>query len=285
MKKKSIFLAVTLCFAVLALSGVTLAEDKKCIDCHYPETRDHDYTRLKVTTRMIQAHGPAAAHGLDECGKCHSEEYIFAPEGSKPKTWDQISTGITCVVCHPDHTKGEKPGERKRPTCEECHSVVARGIALDMPFVYNPQSEFFRGFAPDFLEIKGVPNRWKSKKCEDCHMPNLGGERRGHTFLATMPGSREFTCGQAGCHVGKGEAYTDLARGWQREIERGLREAKAQLNNKRPLTVTNKDNQKRLQIAKFELDFVANDLSYGVHNIDYARFLIAEAKRQLSQIK
>jgi hypothetical protein len=49
MKRKSIFLVLTLCLAVLAFSGVALAEDKKCIDCHYPETRDYDYTRLKVT--------------------------------------------------------------------------------------------------------------------------------------------------------------------------------------------------------------------------------------------
>lgn len=286
--KKRLFLLTLLGVLAMALAATAAAaplDSTRCIDCHLNETRDYDYTSLKSTTWMVKGHPPALEHPVTECGPCHSAEYILAPGDNRPQRWEDVSAGITCVVCHLDHAKGEKPGDRALPTCEQCHSTEARGSKLGALIVYNPQREVFRGLAPAFLETVNVPNRWHSKQCADCHMPKVAANRRGHTFQARMPRSAELTCGQTGCHEGRSETYTDMARGWQREVDRGLREIRSQLAAKKNLSAASQDNLKHYQIAKFEHDTVMGDLSLGVHNIDYARHLIAEAKRHLAAIK
>lgn len=257
----------------------------QCIDCHLDEQREWDFSDHAITTRKVQAHQPATDHKVSECLGCHSTEYILAPAGHKPETWTAVSSGVTCILCHADHSRGERPGERTLMQCEQCHSGLARGYALGAYFVFNPQKEVFRGEAPAFLETQGVPNRWKSKGCADCHLVRLGPDRRSHSLKPYLPNTREFSCGQFKCHEGEGEKYTDLARSWQRETQRSLAQLRGMLEAKRGFSVTSPANQKHYQIAKFEFDLVLGDLSYGVHNIEFTRHLLAEARRHLTEIR
>lgn len=281
------FLLLTL--AVLAGSVAQAApadvHGANCIDCHLPQQRDHDYSRKAITTKMVQAHRPALEHPASECGACHSADYILAPAGEKPQNWDELSAGITCLVCHLDHTAGEQPGSRELATCEQCHSALARHIGLGSAGVYNPQAELFRGIAPAFLETEGIPNRWKDKDCADCHMPRVSKDRHNHSFRSRLPGRPELSCGQIGCHEAQAEQYSDLARSWQRETDREVRLLRGLLAAKRPLSTLGAANLKEYQIAKYEVDMVAGDLSFGVHNIDYTRHLLADARRRLEALK
>lgn len=284
---KRFFIVLGLCAAGLAWAAGAAAESQSwaCVGCHLGQTRDWDFSIKAVTTERVKGHKPAMEHQLSECGWCHSADYILAPAGQTPKSWDQVSAGITCRVCHLDHTRGERPGDRTPVSCEQCHSALARGITLGAASVYNPQAEVFRGAAPEFLEMQSVPNRWTNKTCADCHFPRVNKDRRSHSLRPNLPGSKEFSCGQLGCHEGKAEEYTDLARRWQRETERELRAVRGLLAAKKNLTPANPANLKHYQIAKYQTDLVSGDLSAGVHNIDYVRALLAEARRHLAEVK
>jgi hypothetical protein len=256
----------------------------ECIDCHLDEQREWDFSAHAYTTKKVQAHKPGTDHKVSECGGCHSAEYILAPESHKPQKWTDISSGVTCILCHPDHSKGEKPGERKLMACEQCHSGLARGYGLGAYFVFNPQAEVYHGTAPSFLETTGVAPRCQAT-CADCHLPRLAPKRRSHSLKPYQPDTREFSCGQLGCHEGKTEELTDLARGWQRETERALRLLRGQLEAKQRFTPGNPANLKHYQIAKYEFDLVLGDLSLGVHNIDFTRHLLEESRKHLAAIK
>ncbi|MGE5508320.1 MAG: hypothetical protein ACM3RP_07575 [Chitinophagales bacterium] len=257
----------------------------QCIDCHLDEQREWDFSAHSYTAKKVKAHLPATDHKVSECGGCHSAEYILAPADHKPQAWEQLNAGITCSMCHLDHSQGERPGDRKLLDCETCHSGLARGFGLGAYFVFNPQAEVHSGIAPAFLETQSVPNPVKAHTCTNCHMANLGQGRRSHSLSAKLPDSPEFTCGQIGCHTGKGEQYTDLARGWQREIHRTLQQLRSVVEAKKQFTAGNPANLKHYQIAKYEFDMVLGDLSFGVHNIDFARHLLADARQHLSEIK
>lgn len=124
----------------------------------------------------------------DSCLKCHSGDYILAPDDKKP-TLETATQGITCVVCHNPHKVGNQKAEDK---CKDCHIK---------------DSDHIRG------QGKHYPCPTNEVKCVDCHMPKIvktGGKfsLRSHAFKIIPPEATKkykmpSSCQNGGCHSDK----------------------------------------------------------------------------------
>ena len=115
-----------------------------------------------------------------ECLKCHSADYIIAPDSSKP-AGDKTKYGITCVVCHTPHEKGTATGvwdpgftpqlrtDSAKTLCVTCHTAELNGkVAKAGTTVYDSTKEIMDGTGAIGVP-QGSPSVHRGK-CVQCHM-------------------------------------------------------------------------------------------------------------------
>ena len=117
-----------------------------------------------------------------ECLKCHSADYIIAPDDAKP-TGEQAKYGITCVGCHTPHEKGTAKGawsdeftpqlrtDDAKTLCVECHQdeALEGKVAKAGSTVHHPMKQMMNGVGA--IDVpQGSPSVHKGK-CVECHMP------------------------------------------------------------------------------------------------------------------
>ena len=151
---------------------------------------------------LKDAVGPESAEPA--CLKCHSADYLIAPDGAKP-TGAEAKYGITCVGCHTPHDEGH--GRRRveqvssllssartaRTTlCVTCHTgEIPEGTSASPGAeVHHPMKEMIDGYGA--IDVASFPSVHKGK-CVQCHMPpttlSRGDMQLGanHTFKIIMP--------------------------------------------------------------------------------------------------
>lgn len=157
------------------------------------------HAQALMQLKAVMGPNPPAA-----CLKCHSTDYIIAPEGEKP-TGEQAKYGITCVGCHTPHEKGTAKGvwneeftpqlvtDGQKTLCVTCHTAElgASGVAKAGSTVHHPMKEMMNGTGA--IDVpQGSPSVHKGK-CVQCHMPpttiSRGDKQLGanHTFKIIEP--------------------------------------------------------------------------------------------------
>ena len=115
------------------------------------------------------------------CLKCHSADYIIAPDNAKP-TGAEAKYGITCVGCHTPHERGTAEGiwnseftpqlrtDGQKTLCVTCHNgdIPEGGTAAPGSEVHHPMKEMIDGYGA--IDVPGFPSVHKGK-CVQCHMP------------------------------------------------------------------------------------------------------------------
>ncbi len=219
----------------------------------------------------------------DECLQCHSVDYRLAPEDDKP-TGAEVQFNIECVACHTPHNN-VNVGQLRMPAyqlCADCHTM-GNVVPPDVPD--QPQSEVLHGFGgyeldgtlmdgPHTAHWWGIPD-----ECATCHVysaPYGGPEEpvdSGHDFLADMRACEP-------CH--SEETATLLVAMLREEIEVRLATIARYFDPDDPLYVDpdelSPEERAQYDIAKFNYELVAADKSFGAHNPDYARALLAETE-------
>jgi plastocyanin len=137
------------------------------------------------------------------CLKCHSADYIIAPDNAKP-TGAQAKYGITCVGCHTPHEKGTAEGiwdtaftpqlrtDGQKTLCVTCHNgeIPEGTTASPGAEIHHPMKEMMDGYGA--IDVAAFPSVHKGK-CVQCHMPpttiSRGDIQLGanHTFKIIMP--------------------------------------------------------------------------------------------------
>jgi hypothetical protein len=137
------------------------------------------------------------------CLKCHSADYLIAPDGAKP-TGAQAQYGVTCVGCHTPHVKGTAEGvwnkeftpqlrtDSQKTLCVTCHNgeIPEGTTASPGAEIHHPMKEMIDGYGA--IDVASFPSAHKGK-CVQCHMPpttlSRGEKQLGanHTFKIIMP--------------------------------------------------------------------------------------------------
>ncbi len=146
----------------------------------------------KALTRLKQNHTIETGLPEDECLECHSTDYLFADNNSKP-VMQTAKYGITCVACHNPHKllgKGESARKPNEP-CIGCHANINSKCGQQTEPIHFPCPQ-------DKVE------------CVDCHMPYVvksGGWNsiRGHAFIILSPlditePAMPNSCQNGACH-------------------------------------------------------------------------------------
>lgn len=239
--------------------------------------------RLEVTAK-------GEGHYGDSCIGCHSATARlddpqavvadFLPGGK----YESDREGISCRVCHTfDKTRlwtlvEEDPVE----VCATCHT----GSIREGRAVHHPQGEFFKG--ADAIGVKGTPSPKLAKgfSCYTCHVTN----QLDHDFSAPTPEEIAARPECIKCHESLDKIKEEM-EGIQAEIEGLLAELTPRLETAQAKVAeaTDQDGNINLPddaIAAFNafvpnITFVEADASKGIHNPDYARRLLEDAKAKL----
>lgn len=253
-----------------------------CGENHHPQFEQWSTSKHSFALSDILWHFEAA----DSCLQCHSTDYRLAPEGNKP-TLATAQFDLECAACHSPHG-GPNPGQLRQPKrllCGECHTA---GEATMEDGPSQSQVEVLHGAAgyrldgaplngPYSQHWWGIPN-----ECAVCHVHTqpYGGPQQpvdsGHTFQPSMK-----TC--APCH--SEETATLLVAMAHEEIALRLSEIAPYFSPWDPNYIDPEwlppGDLPRYYAARFDYLLVAEDRSYGSHNADYARALLAQAEEYL----
>jgi hypothetical protein len=115
------------------------------------------------------------------CLKCHSADYIIAPDNAKP-TGAEAKYGVTCVGCHTPHEKGTAEGiwnteftpqlrtDSQKTLCVTCHNgEIPEGTeATPGTEIHHPMKEMIDGYGA--IDVSAFPSVHKGK-CVQCHQP------------------------------------------------------------------------------------------------------------------
>jgi predicted CXXCH cytochrome family protein len=225
----------------------------------------------------------------ESCLQCHSTDYRLASEDAKP-TASEVMFSLECVACHAPHGSANNYQLRLQAEqlCAQCHTM---GDAAPGQEPERPQVEFLHsvgGFALDGTQLSVLPTLpylGFPGECAFCHVhrevyvePDQPANS-GHTFE-----SNTRAC--AICHT-ETDAAERIAR-VSAEIEPRLTAIARYLDPTDPLyvdpTTLIPEELAKYNIAKFDYDLVNADLSYGVHNANFARRLLDEAETFFANI-
>ncbi|HZW82922.1 MAG TPA: ammonia-forming cytochrome c nitrite reductase subunit c552 [Candidatus Deferrimicrobium sp.] len=224
-------------------------------------------------------------HAQDYCYNCHSSEYRLAPQDAKPNV-KQLSTSITCIVCHDLDNSDFRLRTTPLETCTNCHTAAVEikpGIA-----VQHPQKEMLMGKGA--LEVPEMPsNKYKTGlTCIECHMPN-----QSHTFEALTPQKAldqkvGSTCMM--CHTKLTQKeFADKVAELQNDIDSNTKQLKKSLEELKVTLDTAKsagrdvsEAQKLYDVAVTNESFVENDGSKGIHNFEYSKATLDVVQKKIT---
>jgi predicted CXXCH cytochrome family protein len=250
-----------------------------CGEDHHPQYEQWSTSMHSFALMNIQWEPDFA----DECLQCHSTDYRLAPAGNKP-TIDTAVFDIECVACHNPHG-GPNAAQLRQPAyllCADCHTTQG-AVPGEEPA--QPQTEMLHstgGYALAGAMMNGpYTEHWWGipRECAACHVYKqaYGGPDQpvdsGHTFMANMKACEP-------CH--SEAAATALVAVARDEIEARLNMIARYFDPGDPLYVDpatlSPEELDQYEIARFDYEFVLADKSYGSHNANYARALLAEAE-------
>jgi uncharacterized CHY-type Zn-finger protein len=227
-------------------------------------------------------------HAQDYCYNCHSSEYRLAPQNAKPNV-KQLSTSITCNVCHDLDNSGYRLRTTPLETCTNCHNAVVE--IKPGKSVEHPQKEMLMGKGA--LEVAEMPsNKYKTGlTCIECHMPN-----QSHTFEALTPQKAlDQKVGSACmmCHTNLTQKeFADKVAELQNDIDGNTKQLKNSLEELKVTLETAKSSgrdvteaQKLYDIAFTNESIVENDGSKGIHNFDYSKAILDVVQKKIAAAK
>lgn len=238
------------------MNGIT------CANCHNPHARTGNASdpypnwdfqlRYPDTTNPMPSNSAADSadpNRFNVCGQCHHSDGV---------TWQQGDTGP-----HGSVQANVFVGEMPMPPGQEGTPLVANTVSMHSDVV---------------------------AQCCACHMYTKDEEgapkptEGGHTFLPTMEG-----CGGTDCHTSAAEAQA-ITASLQEEVQDALDEVAAALGDPNAWEYTDAGGpdpagqaalSDEIKKARFLYHYVIADGSRGVHNPDYVRAMLNEAKALL----
>ncbi|MBU2691075.1 MAG: hypothetical protein KJ970_09105 [Candidatus Eisenbacteria bacterium] len=247
----------------------------------------------------------------ESCEPCHTAEGFVASVTGVPASGDHF-TSIGCFTCHMPHTNGNLDvrvtgtvtlangdiyDRGASNLCARCHqsrsdasTTVVDTLTLDSRFGphHSNQADMLEGRnAYEYAGYSYGSSAHTSTAlngCIDCHMSAAINEAvGGHSFNMRDEGHEIENlagCNVAGCHTGSNTITTFDRDGLQEEMEALLSELKEILTGAGLLdeegapmadrVVTDADSSG----AVYNLVFVEEDRSLGIHNTEYAKGLL-----------
>lgn len=249
----------------------------------------------------------------DGCIKCHSAVAIvndpkavvadFLPKGAKHATGEKEVNGqtvfefaettqdgkylknhmegITCRVCHSFGKDGNVGLVRsKEQTCGLCHG---RSFNWATGGGHHVELAFLKGQGSKEKNLADQPNMkvLMNFACQDCHFM----DSTKHDFEPATAEQIVANPNCKTCHTKAGELEKSIA-GIQSEVKASLAKLQPRLDKAKAWVGKHADDQEAKELytqAQAGVNFVVSDFSYGVHNPDYARELLARSAKLLDQ--
>jgi hypothetical protein len=302
----------------------------------YPDWQQEGHANALTALKAVMGPDPPAS-----CLKCHSADYIIAPDNAKP-TGAQAKYGITCVGCHTPHDKGTATGEwssgftpqlrtdSQKTLCVSCHNgeIPEGTTASPGAEIHHPMKEMMDGYGA--IDVSAFPSVHKDK-CVQCHMPPTTTSPTGgnHTFKIITPEVAQAavpnpivtnsptpkmpysSCsGVNGCHTRPNQPYglylqdtIDQRQSWTKakalppeaegptgtiwlELDKaavalGFADIDAAHTALVAMPSTSWTTAERAFLSGLtNVEFVASEGSWGLHNWDYSREIVNVAMMQ-----
>lgn len=256
--------------------------------------------------------GNKAGHYSDACISCHSAVKMIDDPNAKLADfypggkYAGQTEGIDCRVCH--ELKGPGGIQLKKQgwdTCASCHTSGAKPVIGNE--VHHPQGEMVKGVGVG--EVPDTPSykyaNIKDFSCQSCHITNS----TKHDFM--VPGvTTKHDEKDPVTRVSDSIDYTKFATVFQQQkcqtchsdatktvdmVKKQQTEVKAQLEALKPVydewtkkVATMDKNDPKVKAFKdgsTYYTYVEADGSYGVHNPDFTKALLAKAKEKYDTLK
>jgi predicted CXXCH cytochrome family protein len=285
MRKQHIWENALACLGLIAITGiasVVIAEEKKeipdhsgfeaCQPCH---AEKHSMWEESSHSKAISAVSKSNMASAD-CYGCHSTEgFTTKREGKKIDVADKGKFHtISCLACH-NPRGAEHPRKLvmdPEKLCEFCHTQRA---------VLKGQGA--KGIEDTRSFHSGV-------SCVSCHMSE--GNHRMKVIRPDdpkLPGDRTDTC--TACHKdGNREARAKQIREWQSWYKESMDPLQADLKTidaalKEKPGILNAELKARLDALRANVSMIVRDGSEGAHNLDFALEIMAQANKDLKEIR
>lgn len=278
------------------------AAAENCGQCHQDEHHPYIEEWLEAAHSHSDTHPVAFLQDRfrnnPNCSGCHTFQGFLQFVGTTPEDTTNIipnvvppgddALPIVCATCHDPHDAAN-PGQLRLPPadlCVKCHNPED-AAPPDNP--HHSTASVFGGFGA--AEIPGVafvtqsPHQvlpsLQEEKCVTCHVfmtpfvDENNPAKTGHTFEPRIE-----ACSQEGCHVSGLETTGDDEfdhRGRRTEIRALLDSLSNIIDDLEVNALPNASSQDSADFAigQFNLRFVENEGSEGVHNTNYARSILA----------
>ena len=267
--------------AIAGIFAVVLADEKKEIPDHTNFQSCEACHAEKHTMWEASGHSKAigrvtAAASSADCYACHSAEGFAAKrQGSKVDTAKKETFhSISCLACH-DPRGGKYPYRLvadPEELCESCHSQ--RAIL---------KGEGAKG-------VDDMRNVHSAVTCVSCHMTE--GNHRLKVLRPDDPNlteKRTDTC--TGCHKDNNRpARAKQLQEYQGEYKEKMEPLQADVKTidaavKEKPDLLNAELKVKLNSAKFNLSLLERDRSRSFHNWDFALEIMAQAAKELKELK
>jgi predicted CXXCH cytochrome family protein len=272
---------------------------KMCGGCHsgqhHPFYNEWEHSHHSIALGTIAN----SSFARDTCLECHSQDYRYAvDEGLTPPTKATAQLSIECSTCHhPHRATAGVPAQLRRPVaqlCGECHTVE-ESLLGSSP--HHPQFEMLSGIGMFREDGSALTNSTSAhallastggESCATCHVvqhelddptaafPHV----TGHTFNPFDESIEEHQpaqyAGCADCHTPSGFFSAEFLRPlMQAEITQRLAALAPYFTASSPSYINpaslSATDSNRLNVAKFNYQFVGADSSKGIHNPFNAR--------------
>lgn len=267
--------------------------DFRYLSVYLGKTVPNDYLKGKSREEMNAVtcaicHNPHQRTGMAAAPADGRDYQLRFPEVAFPVASNTIEDTTNegryglCGQCH--HERGRTWKDSSRPVH---HSLQVNMYTGECAVPPNPD-----GSITPMVPSQVGPHFLAVQQCSSCHMARTQtaqGSRSHHSFQVQYTG-----CLVSGCHsTATQEAVVSRATNLRREVQSGLDVIKAKLDADYPANGweytsnggPNSAGQGALpdavKKARHIYYYVLFDGSYGMHNANYARSLIAEAKSQL----
>jgi len=301
------------------LVGMSIGTRLKCTSCHSQVLRDNHIA--VTTTTCLLCHfkerkaGTPAGSRINDCLTCHrAPAESIALEGFAFEHRDYLRRGVDCRSCHSDVSRGAGEVPRTRcischnvqedldryddqefihathveahsVSCIECHTEIEHGLQArdEHPqdnckqchkSTHGPSSQMYRGTGVEGVADDPSIMFRAHVACTGCHRPPFPG--------ATAPANgATFAADPIACIDCHGPGYDGMQENWQKEFRATAPLIRKSLEELHPKLGDKHTARKYYDAAAEALSLALADRSDGVHNLGYARKLLARADENL----
>lgn len=248
-------------------------------------------THSAALTTLLEEMKKPNHHVQPSCFQCHSYEYAKAPANDKPAI-AQLKSSIGCADCHKIDNTGAYTLKNENVTelCSGCHTGMSSGAVKPGGAWHHPHGEMFKGIGA--IGLPEMPDgRYKEGiSCAECHMPN-----QNHTFEATLPSKaikekRITSCSL--CHANEDEQkFAERIDKLQEDLKAQDEQYMKRLVSVKEALAKNADNPNYSEANNLygrlytNLSFIEADASWGIHNLDYTKAIMADVEANLPKLE